>query len=155
MVTPATRPAATATRVDPPRRAARPPTPGAGSDRGRCHELAVAKSIRVFYGKEHGLVGRSRLDFKWGIHPPITPLSIVHVSAAEATEYGTAYVIGPNGNPQQEFIFSLGDADVWVSNVSPHTGGVAFILHVNAPGPVAVVVTITVEEGAPAQFRAP
>ena len=79
----------------------------------------------------------------------------LHVSAAEATEYGTAYVIGPNGNPQQEFIFSLGDADVWVSNVSPHTGGVAFILHVNAPAPVAVVVTITVEEGAPAQFRAP
>lgn len=115
----------------------------------------VAKSIRVFYGKEHGLVGRSRLDFKWGINPPISPLSIVHVSAAEATDFGSAYVIGANGQGQQDYIYSLGDADVWVSNVSPHLGGVAFILHVNAAGPVDVVVTITVEDGTPQQFRAP
>ncbi|WP_096333852.1 hypothetical protein [Nannocystis exedens] len=115
----------------------------------------MAKSIRVFYGKEHGLLGRSRLDFKWGINPPISPLSIVHVSAAEATDYGSAYVIGPHGQTQQDYIFSLGDADVWVSNVSPHSGGVAFILHVGAPAPVDVVVTITVEDGTPQQFRAP
>lgn len=127
---------------------------GAGPDRGPCHEVDVAKSIRVFYGKEHGLIGRKRLDFKWGIYPPISPLSIVHVSAAEATEHGAGYVIGPNGDALQEFIFSLGDADVWVSNVSPHSGGVAFILHVAAAGPVDVVVTITVEDGIPQQFRA-
>ena len=79
----------------------------------------------------------------------------MHVSAAEATDYGSAAVVGPDGQGLQDYIFSLGDADVWVSNVSPHSGGVAFILHVGAPGPVDVVVTITVEDGMPQQFRAP
>jgi hypothetical protein len=47
----------------------------------------------------------------------------------------------------------LGDADVWVSNISPHQGGVEFILHVNWPQPLNIAVTITVEQEDPDQFR--
>lgn len=107
----------------------------------------MARSIRVFYGKEHGLFGRVRLRFNWAIDPPITPLSVVHVSAAEATEFGAANV------PGQSFDYRLGEADVWASNVSPSAGGVEFILHIAWPAPIDVVVTITVEDGAPQQFR--
>lgn len=135
---------------DPPRRPESGPWRG---DRPVTCCSAVARSIRVFYGKEHGLLGRVRLSFNWAISPPITPLSVVHISAAEATDFGSADVVGPGGRHRQQFHYHLGAADVWVSNVSPRAGGVEFILHVASDSPIDVVVTITIEDAAPQQFR--
>ncbi len=55
----------------------------------------------------------------------------------------------------------LGDADVWVSNVSPHfaqhfpgeEGGVEFILHVDWPDPLDVAYTISVEDLPPIDIQ--
>ena len=113
----------------------------------------MAKSIRIFYGKEHRLQGRVRLNFNWGIHPPITPLSVVQVTAAEAMDFNSATVLGPDGKGQQEFNYLLAETDVWVSNISPHAGGVEFILHVEADHPINVAVTMTVEDSTLQQFR--
>ncbi len=63
-------------------------------------------------------------------------------------------------------MYWLGDADVWVSNVSPHfndhfegePGGVEFILHVNNidnGAPIDVAVTITVEDNLPLEIDSP
>lgn len=112
----------------------------------------MAKSIRVFYGKELGLRGRCRMNFNWeGGEIGLT--SVVHITAAEALAFGSASVFGTHGGPGQDFAYNLGDADVWVSNVSPHQGGVEFILHVDWPEPLNVAVTITVEQEDPEQFR--
>ncbi|MGH7551481.1 MAG: hypothetical protein ACREMQ_00460, partial [Longimicrobiales bacterium] len=94
-------------------------------------------SIRVYYGKQHGLRGRCRMNFNWW---PINTESVVLISAAEATDPipGTGFTLPTT------FTFLLGDADVSVTNVSPHVGGVEFILHVNWDEPLNIVVDITV-----------
>jgi hypothetical protein len=66
---------------------------------------------------------------------------------------GSASVFGAHGGAGQDFAYHLGDADIWVSNVSPHAGGVEFILHVDWPEPLNVAVTISVEDDDPQQFR--
>lgn len=98
----------------------------------------MASSIRVFYGKEKGLRGRCRMNFNW---PPINALSVVNITAGEAHDFGSANLLG--GQP---FSYNLGDANVWVSNISPHQGGVEFILNVDWPDPLNIAVTITVED---------
>lgn len=95
----------------------------------------MPRTIRVYYGKSHGLLGRCRMNFNW---PPISQQSVVHISAAEATDL-TASIA-----PPPVFGFNLGAADVYVTNVSPHSGGVEFILHVNWSSPLNVVVDISV-----------
>jgi len=102
-------------------------------------------SIRVYYGKEHGLRGRCRMNFNW---PPINRHSTVIITAGEATD------VAPQAfDLKTAFVFLLGDADVYVTNVSPHDGGVEFILHVNWPNPLNVVVDITVLEPAQQVLR--
>lgn len=98
----------------------------------------MARSIRLFYGKEKGLHGRCRVNFNW---TPITAISVVTITAAEAHDWGSANLLGG-----QQFRYNLGDANVWVSNVSPHQGGVEFILNVDWPHPLNIAVTITVED---------
>jgi hypothetical protein len=98
----------------------------------------MASSIRVFYGKEKGLRGRCRMNFNW---PPINALSVVSITAGEAHDFGSASLLGG-----QQFNYHLGDANVWVSNISPHQGGVEFILNVDWPNPLNIAVTITVED---------
>jgi hypothetical protein len=112
----------------------------------------VARSIRVFYGEELGLHGRCRMNFNWE-NGEIGETSVLHISAAQAMSFGSASVFGRHGGPGQDFAYLLGDADVWVSNISPHQGGVEFILHVNSPQPLNIAVTITVEQEDPDQFR--
>lgn len=111
----------------------------------------MANSIRVFYGKELGLRGRCRMNFNWEGQIDLT--SIVTISAAEAMDFGSASVFGQHGGPGQDFAYLLGDADVWVSNISPHEGGVEFILHVDWHEPLNIAVTITVMGEDPDQFR--
>jgi hypothetical protein len=53
-----------------------------------------------------------------------------------------------------DWMYIRGDADVWVSNVSPHfddhfegeEGGVEYVLHVDWPDPLDVAVTFTVDD---------
>lgn len=111
----------------------------------------MARSIRVFYDKELGLSGRCRMNFNWmGV---ISETSVVHISAGEAMDFHSASVFGAHGGPGQEFGYVLGAADVWVTNVAPHQGGVEFILHVAWHTPLNIAVTITVEDHDPEQFR--
>ena len=60
------------------------------------------------------------------------------MSAAEATIGGGITGI------ENETNFNLGDADVYITNVGPHAGGVEFILHVNFGSPLDVLVDLTV-----------
>jgi hypothetical protein len=106
-----------------------------------------------------GVHGRVRANFNM---PDVvrSRQAVVHITAGEVIFNGTtSEVIGPNGQlVSQNFIYNLGDADIWVSNVSPHfndhfngePGGVEYILHVNWDSPLDVAVTITVEEATPA-----
>lgn len=105
----------------------------------------MARSIRVFYGREIGLRGRCRMNFNWG---PINALSAVNITAGEAKDWESAQLLGG-----QQFTYNLGDANVWVSNISPHQGGVEFILNVDWAHPLNIAVTITVEDAAPEFHR--
>ena len=99
-------------------------------------EESIMQTIRLFY---RGQQGRVRQNFNWGITPPITKKSVIIMSAGEAT------AVDPNiPSPEDAVSFNLGDADVDVTNVSPHDGGVEFILHVNWGSPLDVLVTLTV-----------
>jgi hypothetical protein len=91
------------------------------------------------------------MNFDWGNVIGMT--SIVHISAGQTLDYHSASEFGRHGGPGQDFAYFLGDADIWVSNISPHDGGVEFILHVDSPEPLNVAVTITVENEDPDQFR--
>ena len=94
------------------------------------------QTIRLLY---RGQQGRLRKNFNWGINPPITKKSVIVMSAGEATvDPGSIF------GPENASSFNLGDADVDVTNVSPHDGGVEFILHVNWGSPLDVLVTLTV-----------
>jgi hypothetical protein len=102
-----------------------------------------------------GVQGRVRANFNWpGV---ISARSVVHVTAGEVQPGTTQAQPTP---PLQNFFYVLGDADVWVSNISPHRneftsdpGGVRFILHVNWPSPLDVAVTITVEDRLPFEIQ--
>jgi hypothetical protein len=86
------------------------------------------------------------MNFNW---PPITSDSVVLISAAEATDavYPTGFTLQPY------FGYVLGSADVYATNVSPHYGGVEFILHVNWDAPLNIAVDIVVLDP-PFQFFA-
>lgn len=101
--------------------------------------------------------GRIRCNFNWpGV---ITSRSVVNVTAGEV-RYGTP-LRSINTTPFQDFHYVLGDADIWVSNISPHLnefrnddpGGVSFILHVNWGSPLDVAVTVTVENNLPVEIQ--
>jgi hypothetical protein len=118
----------------------------------------MSQSIRYVV---RGVQGRVRQNFNW---PAIrSNTSVVHITAAEIKP------LDPNipprfkdpNDPGQNFRYWLGDADVWVSNISPHLqdhfdgepGGVEFILHVNWSSPLDVAVTITVEDNFPVEVQ--
>jgi hypothetical protein len=86
--------------------------------------------------------------------------AVVHITAGEVTPAAVpSSVIG--GHAEQSFMYHIGDADVWVSNISPHfndhfqnePGGVEFILHVDFDSPIDVGITITVEDDVPLEIQ--
>lgn len=116
----------------------------------------MAQSIRFV---RRGVQGRVRQNFNW---PAIrSRQSVVTITAGEVQPSGSSEVLGPNGLTTQDFMYHLGDANVWVSNVSPHfndhfggePGGVEFILNVDFPRPIDVAVTITVEDQTPVEIQ--
>ena len=106
----------------------------------------------------HGVNGRVRVNHNL---PGIvkSPQAVVHITAGEIAAGPPSQVLG--GAAEQDFMYVLGDADVWVSNVSPHfaqhfpgeEGGVEFILHVDWPDPLDVAFTITVEDLPPIDIQ--
>jgi hypothetical protein len=96
----------------------------------------MARTLRILY---RGQQGRIRKNFNWGIEPAITQKSVIVMSAAEAKVDPTSLF-----GIELATTFHLGDADVFVTNVSPHAGGVEFILHVNFGSPLDVLVDLTV-----------
>lgn len=101
-----------------------------------------------------GVHGRVRCTFTW---PIISARSVVHVTAGEV-RFGTTQ-LRPTP-PAQDFHYIVGDADVWVSNISPRKnefrgdeGSVQFILHVNWGSPLDVAATITVEDDLPIEIQ--
>jgi hypothetical protein len=85
---------------------------------------------RSFRG--HGRIRMNHNDSR------IDERSVVVITAAEFTTVGD--------NPHHRF---MGDADVWVSNVSPHgppsdpNHGVEWILHVDFPEDLNILIDIT------------
>lgn len=79
--------------------------------------------------------GRVRANFN---APDINEHSVVVITACEITTVGD--------NPRHRF---LGNADVWVSNIAPHgppsdpNNGVEYILHIDWPDDLSVLVDIT------------
>jgi hypothetical protein len=110
----------------------------------------MAKSFRHVIRGAHGRV-RANFNVGW----IKSRQAVVQVTAGEISfNTDPSEVQGPNGLVVQDFMYILGDADVWVSNVCPHfndhfpgeEGGVEYILHVDWPDPLDVAVTITVED---------
>jgi hypothetical protein len=87
-----------------------------------------------------------------------SPQAIVHITAGEVQDSSTSHPVGAPAD--QKFRYFLGDANIWVSNVSPHfghsvgdTGGVGFVLHVDWHSPLNVGITITVEDKPPFEIQ--
>lgn len=116
----------------------------------------MAKSYRHLIREVHG---RTSQTFTLPDGANIASQAVAHVSAGQVVAHDAEpgdMVFGPDsGKPMtQPFRYTVGDADVWVSNVSPLSyadspgggGGVAYVLHVDSASPVDVAVTITIED---------
>ena len=124
----------------------------------------MSKSIRFV---QRGVKGRIRQNFNWDAIR--SHASVVHITAAQIMplDPNIPPLLREAGEPSQNFRYNLGDANVWVSNVSPHcndhfkdeVGGVEFILNVEGPSGIPglnfsgidVAITITVEDNFPVQ----
>jgi hypothetical protein len=107
----------------------------------------------------HGVHGRVPQNFNW---PAIkSNQAVVHITAGEVVPGGTSDGGGPGGLTRQNFMYHIGNANVWISNVSPHfndhfngePGGVEFVLNVDFPSPINVAVTIAVEDRTPLDIQ--
>jgi hypothetical protein len=117
----------------------------------------MAKSYRHVMGGVHGRICET---FTAPGGEIISAQSVVHVSAGQVDVHEAGpddMMFGPDAGKlmTQPFTYTVGDADVWVSNVSPlalgdnpagGSGGVAYVLHVDSPSPIDVAVTITIED---------
>ncbi len=111
----------------------------------------MAKSVRFVRRGAQGVVREN-----WFWHGVITTFSVVHITAAEVGVGATPNPIPP-GAIGQDFFYHLGEASVWVSNVTPRggltDGSVDFLLHVDWDTPLDVAVTITVEDTFPVDVQ--
>src|SRR5689334_18684343 len=113
----------------------------------------MSTSVRFVRRGVHG-VNRSNFNL-----PNIitSAQAVVHMSAAEI-EPGPRTTVG---TVNQDFIYHLGDANVWISNISPHfnshfggeVGGVEYVLNVDFDRPLDVAITITVEDQTPVEIQ--
>ena len=116
----------------------------------------MARSYRHLIRGVHGRISETFTDPDGAIQ---SSQAVWHVSAGQVVVHDAGpgdMIFGPDGGPMtQPFSYTVGDADVWVSNVSPlglednpdgGSGGVAYVLHVDSASPVDVAVTITVED---------
>jgi hypothetical protein len=102
-------------------------------------EITMSFTQRVYFGNP--VQGRFRVN--WQIPGVINSDSVVVITASE---YNPEDVPPGFNNERRRF---LGDANIWVSNISPHGDGspnfgVEFAINVDFPTPLFVVVDITV-----------
>jgi len=96
------------------------------------------QTFRVYYSQP--MQGRVRKNFQ-------IPVNTTSVAIITAAEYSPELV--PPHHPNER-VRHLGDANVWVSNVGVHgddgtpNNGVEFIINVDFPRPLFVVVDISV-----------
>ena len=118
----------------------------------------MSQSVRFV---RRGIHGRVPQNFNF---PAIrSNTSVVHITAAEIKPIDPTVppIFKEVGDPGQDFIYHVGDANVWVSNISPHRqahfdgepGGIEFILNVDFPSPIDVAITITVEDNFPVEIQ--
>ncbi len=119
----------------------------------------MSQSFRIV---RRGVRGRVRQNFNTSAIR--SHASVVHITAGEIIPPDPTVqgLFGQAGEPGQNFRYNLGDANVWVSNISPHASdhfdgeppGVEFILNVDFPSPIDVAITITVEDNFPLEIEA-
>jgi hypothetical protein len=117
----------------------------------------MARSYRHLIAGVHGRVSET---FTAPDGEIMSAQAVVHVSAGQVVVHDAGpgdMMFGPDSGKvmTQPFTYTVGDADVWVSNVSPlslednpagGSGGVAYVLHVDSASPIDVAVTITIED---------
>ena len=106
----------------------------------------MSTSLRFYFG---GIRGRSLQSLTFG---GVRPWSVVHVSASEATPWGSADYFPGHWNSQRFDLF-VGAAPIWVTNVAPYHGGVRFMLHVDWRNILNVAVTVTLDDSIPIPVR--
>ncbi len=99
----------------------------------------MAFTVRVYFSQPFN--GRRRQN--WQLPGLVNSDSVVVITASE---YNPGAVPPNHENERLRF---LGDANIWVSNISPHGDGspnfgVEFAINVDFPDPLFVVVDITV-----------
>ena len=93
--------------------------------------------------------GRRVQNFNWGA---IDSDSVVLITASE-------YVPQSNPPPASNLQRFVGDANIWVSNITPHgppfdnNHGVTFVINVDFPNPLFVVFDITVFDAKPIEVQ--
>ena len=117
----------------------------------------MSKSVRFV---RKNMQGRVPMNFNW---PGVirSRLAVVNITAAEVIPGARSIAVGPNGAVSMDWIYHVGAANIWVSNVSPHfndhfggePGGVEFILHVDFSSPLNVAITITVDDAIPIEVQ--
>ena len=88
-------------------------------------------------------------------------LAVVQITAAEVKMGPRAEAVGPGGLVFMDWQYFVGDANIWISNISPHfndhfggeAGGVEFVLNVDFPSPLSVAITITLEDDIPLEIQ--
>jgi hypothetical protein len=113
----------------------------------------MSTSVRFVRRGVHG-VSRSNFNLPNIIK---SAQAVVHITAGEIKPGPRTQV----GQVAQDFIYHVGDAAVWISNISPHfnshfggeVGGVEYLLHVDFPNPIDVAVTVTVEDQTPVEIQ--
>ena len=109
----------------------------------------MTQHVRIHWGP---IKGRRVLNFNWNA---ITRESVVHVTA---TEYKSHNKDNPYFGKESAARWA-GDANIWVSNISPHGPssdpnlGVTFVVHVDWDNPLPIVTDITVFDELPVDVQ--
>jgi hypothetical protein len=114
---------------------------------------------RSFRDVVHGVQGRHRHNYnfpvdKRGNQDPLFKSRNLAINVTAGEVKPNEIASSTLGDPARNFIYWLGDANVWVSNISPHfedhyrgeVSGVEFIINVDFDSPLDVAFTVTVEE---------
>jgi hypothetical protein len=116
----------------------------------------MAQSFRIVSRQIHGRVPHN-------FNTPIIRSSqaVVHITASQIAPGPPDEITGPAGLTNQNFLYFIGAANIWVSNVSPHfrshfpdePGGVEYVVNVDFPKPLDVGITITIEDQTPVSVQ--
>lgn len=106
----------------------------------------MPQTIRKYWSPRKG---RHVMNFNW---EAINFGSVVSVTACEYVPVSSGVHIVNSDQPKH-----VGDANVWVSGVAPHSnpGGVTFAVNVDWPDPLPIVTDITLFDDLPFEIQDP